>query len=783
MRISGLATGMDIDQMVKDLMKAERIPLDKLRQKKQILEWQRDDYRSMNSLLLSLRNEAFNMRLSTAFNSKKTSSTNESKVSATASTAAGNATYKFENVSLATAAYNNGGAISVSSTAKVDPLKSLWEMRDSFVGSSNGPGFSWNSYNEYVGVKEDGVDFQLSKSLKNTDSIKNNQIQLIAKDGTVSNFNVVYDQSTLDLANEVYVDINTGKVKFFSPQTQGSIISVAYDDNEYFDNLDTLTVGENGAKEFFVSKHPIENPTNMRVSINSTSYQIVTDKTELDAEDEVLVDPLTGKLEFFTNSLTKDSKITVSYDGWDTNPSIVITEGLATQKAFDLSTSLKNDISSGVIKNGLSSGMKIDVVDKDGNVKSYTVQVDGTDPASGSDIVKVDTTNGKLVFGDTLTKDSRISISYDYQSFSFSTATYDQNGSVNVQNFDIKGNVSLNTVLSKVSNSTVGISAFYDEFTDMVSFTRKETGNFNTFGKEMIFGGDFIKNVLQISESNEVDGKNAFFDINGLRTERYSNTFSISGVTFTLKDAIANGESVSISVTNDTTQVFDTIKKFIDKYNETIEKIQSKLTEDRYRTYQPLTDEQREELSDKQQEQWEEKAKSGLLRRDSILSSGLNKLRMDFYTPITNVDIDSMYNQLSEIGITTTADYLEGGKLVIRDEAALRKAIEEDPKSVELLFRSSGSTYQEKGIVNRLYDSLTETMDKIKERAGNSNSVNTQFTIGKNIDNLDDRIDSFEDRLTQIEDRYYRQFTAMEKMIQQMNQQSTYLMQQFGGGY
>ena len=54
MRIGGLASGMDIDQLVGDLMKAERMPLDKLTQKKQYLEWQRDDYREMNKSLLEL---------------------------------------------------------------------------------------------------------------------------------------------------------------------------------------------------------------------------------------------------------------------------------------------------------------------------------------------------------------------------------------------------------------------------------------------------------------------------------------------------------------------------------------------------------------------------------------------------------------------------------------------------------------------------------------------------------------------------------------------------------
>ena len=75
MRISGLASGIDTDTMVKQLMQAERIPLDKLKQNKQTLEWKRDDYRSINTLLTNFRQDVFNMKLSSSYRSRTTSST------------------------------------------------------------------------------------------------------------------------------------------------------------------------------------------------------------------------------------------------------------------------------------------------------------------------------------------------------------------------------------------------------------------------------------------------------------------------------------------------------------------------------------------------------------------------------------------------------------------------------------------------------------------------------------------------------------------------------------
>ncbi|WP_052737996.1 flagellar filament capping protein FliD [Bacillus sp. SA1-12] len=90
-----------------------------------------------------------------------------------------------------------------------------------------------------------------------------------------------------------------------------------------------------------------------------------------------------------------------------------------------------------------------------------------------------------------------------------------------------------------------------------------------------------------------------------------------------------------------------------------------------------------------------------------MLSSLLSKIRTDFFSPVSGAEIDSNYKQLSSIGITTTSDYLEGGKLVINEDE-VRKAIESNPEAVEKLFTSNGSSSNEQGILNRLYDSLTK---------------------------------------------------------------------------
>src|SRR5690606_24701894 len=199
--------------------------------------------------------------------------------------------------------------------------------------------------------------------------------------------------------------------------------------------------------------------------------------------------------------------------------------------------------------------------------------------------------------------------------------------------------------------------------------------------------------------------------------------------------------------------------------------LNNKVNEKYYRDYGPLTDEQREQLTDKQQEDWEEKAKSGLLRRDPILRDALSSMRRDFYSPINNESTSSLFNQLAAIGITTTRDYMAGGKLEI-NEAKLREAIELDPTAVENLFRAEGNSYEEKGIVARLRDTITGVKDRIYERAGRASWNATQYTIGRNMRSLDQQISRFELRLEKVEERYWRQFTAMEKAMAQANSQA-----------
>lgn len=342
-------------------------------------------------------------------------------------------------------------------------------------------------------------------------------------------------------------------------------------------------------------------------------------------------------------------------------------------------------------------------------------------------------------------------------------------------------NDTIQSVINKMNQHVdLGVNAFFDDVTKKVVINKKQTGAGASIqvieGQELFQAFGFTTAVNNLELTGKVDGQNAKFTINGLETERPSNTFTINGMTYTLKNTHTG--TVTISSTTNTDAIFNSIKSFVDKYNETIDEINKKLKETRYRDYQPLTDEQREQLTEKQAEKWEEKARSGILRGDSILSNALSSMRQALYRKVEAAS--EGFQQLAQLGITTTANYLEGGKLII-DEAKLKQKIEENPEAVYRLFSNNGEG-NAKGIVLQLRDEIKKTIKSIEDKAGNTLKTSNQYIIGKSILDLDTRISAAEDRLKRVEDRYWKQFSAMEKAVQRANSQSMYLMNAFGGG-
>lgn len=234
----------------------------------------------------------------------------------------------------------------------------------------------------------------------------------------------------------------------------------------------------------------------------------------------------------------------------------------------------------------------------------------------------------------------------------------------------------------------------------------------------------------------------------------------------------------SVSVTRDTDKIVEGVKSFIDEYNKLVKTINDYLSEDAtYRDYAPLTEEQRKEMSEKQIEMWEEKAKEGLLRRDTILDGFLRSMRSIWYE--TNSSGYAIY----QLGIET-GEWSTRGQLTLSadGEATLRQMLASDPTGVMNFFANSvdGAAVRVNDVIREVANTSSGSPGTLVELAGiKGKASETNNTLYNEIKSIDERIERLKNQYEQEKDRYWKQFNAMEQMISNMNTQSAWLMQQF----
>ncbi|MCG3089618.1 flagellar hook-associated protein 2 [Sporosarcina cyprini] len=353
----------------------------------------------------------------------------------------------------------------------------------------------------------------------------------------------------------------------------------------------------------------------------------------------------------------------------------------------------------------------------------------------------------------------------------------DKNGKMPTEAITLDFDSSKDTIKSVIEriNKETGVNAFFDSYTGKIGITAKNSGDIQG-GSEIVISGTLANDLGITGASN--NGQNADFTFNGLRTQRSSNTFQINGFEVNLKQVTA-GKVVTFNSSPDTDKIFDSIVKYVDDYNKMIEDLNKQIREPKYRSFQPLSAEQKKEMKEKEIELWEEKAKSGTLRNDSDISSMLTKIRTALSSAVGDMS-------LKDIGITTSNNYLDHGKLVINEDK-LKEAITADPSKVHQLFAkevvkdANGKVTDPGGLAQQLRTISNDTQKSISDRAGKTGAVNNTFTLGRTLDDMNKQIDRFEERLKMTENRLWKQFTAMENAIQRANAQSANMMNMFGG--
>lgn len=334
----------------------------------------------------------------------------------------------------------------------------------------------------------------------------------------------------------------------------------------------------------------------------------------------------------------------------------------------------------------------------------------------------------------------------------------------------------LTTLMSKITKET-GVNAFYDTGTGKIAMSTKHGGS---NGNEIVVTGGDIADKLKLTGRPVTTGSRAEYTVNGLQMSSSKNVVDVNGFEFTLKAETTS--DVTFSSKPDTDAIVESVSKFIDDYNKLMDELNGLTREKTHRDFKPLSAEEKSAMSDKEIELWEEKAKSGLLKNDSILSATVTKMRSALMGSVKD------QGSLKDIGIATPGGqfaWQANGKLEINVEK-LKAAIEEDPDKIHKMFSQSfggkNVPVEEQGFAVRLRGIVQSAEQSIKERAGEAKSTNASFTLGRNLDAMNKQMDMFQTRLKLVENRLWKQFSAMETAINRANAQSANLASALGGG-
>jgi len=347
-------------------------------------------------------------------------------------------------------------------------------------------------------------------------------------------------------------------------------------------------------------------------------------------------------------------------------------------------------------------------------------------------------------------------------------------------NIDIDSSDTLGYIAEKINEKFKDVgaqfTARYDASNGMFFINSTKLGQDQTIGFDNELGS-VLFDKLGLTENGITkdnitkQGMDANYKYNGASFTSTSNNIEINGIKATLK-AANEGEVITISSEIDKDATYSFIEEFINEYNLLIEEINEKLNTKPGIDMKPLTQEDRKSMSESDIKLWDNKINNSLLYKDKQLESFVNISR----NILGSVLGDGQYNSLNNVGITT-GPWQEKGKLYITGSEdgsdstnKLKAAISENPDAIIDLFNKLGK---------QLYEAHGQTLRSSSSKSS-MNFYNDKI-MDKQIKDYDKQIASLEEKMYRLEEQQYAKFAAMEQMLNSLNNQSSWLFQQFGG--
>ncbi len=724
-RMTGLNSGLNTESIVAALMSAQRTKMTKVENKKTKLEWKKDIWSSLNTKIYDFYTKSLSkMRLKSNYMTKAASSSNTTKVVAKASTKAATGTYTVKVNKLASTQYVSSG--------KLNKVK---------VDDGNG--------NQ---VDADATSKTKLKDLKDTSG-----------NPTFTNGTQIKIENGAN-GQTVYLDVNEETtIQDFLDKCTSVGLTATFDEKQQRLFLSSEKSGEGNAFKITSS----ELSSNQQQASND--LKTLVGYKGLSSADKSTVDSLLAGLQ---------------------NGTVTVAD--ATQKLQEIG---KAGVESDAEKK--ANRFYYDVANKAaGDALSAAVTASGKSEAEylkANGYSNLDVTDSAAVAGAKASYiDNKTTELLGTQQYKDDIAAAIQNGisSADVHS-KLPGTLSTDEFLytfdditTRTTNITNGIATatqkYYTEMHDNASDANASGSALASLGLTNFDGTTEIKENDAANNGTGmvvIAAKDTEVEYNGATLTSNTTNISVSGLELEILGT-TEGETVNITVTNDVSGIYDTIKDFLSEYNALLKEMNSYYNADSAKGYDVLSDDEKEAMKDSEVEKWEDKIKDSLLRRDSTLNSIISSFRNKMMGTFTASN-GKTYS-LSSIGISTSGDYAEGGLLHIRgdeDDAeyadeknVLKQLLEEDPDAVTDVFTH---------LTESLYTDLQKKMSRTPLSSAltfyNDKEMNSQLSDYKT------RISKLEAKFNEMEDRYYKQFTAMEKAMANMQSQQNSLASYLGG--
>lgn len=756
-RLSGLISGMDTDALVQELVSAYSTKKDKYVKEQTKLGWKMESWKSLNTKVYSFyTNSLSNMRFSANYNKKTVSVSNSTKanITATADAVVGDQTLSVNK--LATTGYLTGAKLGSYTDAEGKTQNVKTSTKLSELNGSIGSGI----VNVKVDGKESNIEIsgdmtvaqmivQFKNAGLNASFDETNQRMFISskKSGEENDFSLTGNAAGIEALKAIGVyAVSAQDIEQYKTQaaytdeelenmalnrylkTQISAANKTYTDK----NSELSTENTELNKELTYAKLTSENKAKKYVEVQNNIKKLETEIAKLEADTEK---DNTEAIEKKRKQIDANNETLTLYDKVNQKYGIEITGTAVEEAGFNKVSEPSDD----EIKEYLD-GINAKITDNKQIIKAN----DDAVTANNKLLEKTYTTDEiKSLEFTTYGTDDKSTIPADYTSDSTYTDILNQYEALRTSARD---------VMNAVNGATVG-------------------GKVDMEALSAALGG---------SGAVRISGQDSEIVLNGAVFTSNSNNYSINGLTITAMGVTEPGEEVTVTTSMDVDGMYDMIKGFLTSYNELIKEMDSLYNADSAKGYEPLTDDEKEAMSEKEIEKWETKIKDSLLRRDSTLSGVISAMKMAMSGSFT---VDGERLTLSSFGISTLGYFASGenekGVYHIDGDSEdastagnadkLKKLIANDPDKVMDFFSQ---------LTTSLYNTLTKKM------AGSS--ISSAYTIyndkelQKRYDDYDDTIEKWEDKLEDIEEKYYDQFSKMETAMAEMQSSTSALSSLMG---